>query len=287
MGVCFSCGPSNGHKAGSVCPLGCWNVHCGQQAASVLLNRSCPSYCTSCTMSFSLSLALSFSLYEHIQRMEQSHSDWCCAIPSHITASTRYLTRHWDVALISSHLYEGQRSLVTQGLNASHCRRGTISPGTPQSMLTLCMWEKKSRCWKGWRVFPSSFCSHDHLRTTRPHDFDMTGNHPLCGGKKKLFPVFFFIITKLKGSSQGDTRSVQVILVFALAANVMWLMRIRCESQKVIVVEEFWFKRYSMKGGFLSDISIWEQSWDVCFWGVVYFLFLWKRCTTGRQWMDG
>lgn len=139
-----------------------------------------------------LSLSLSFSLYEHIQRMEQSHSDWCCAIPSHITASTRYLTRHWDVALISSHLYKGQRSLVTQGLNASHCRRGTISPGTPQSMLTLCMWEKKSRCWKGWRVFPSSFCSHDHLRTTRPHDFDMTGNHPLCGGEKKNYFLSFF-----------------------------------------------------------------------------------------------
>lgn len=58
MGVCFSCGPSNGHKAGSVCPLGCWNVHFGQQAASVL-NRSCLSYCTSCTMSFSLSVSLS------------------------------------------------------------------------------------------------------------------------------------------------------------------------------------------------------------------------------------
>lgn len=203
MGVCFSCGPSNGHKAGSVCPLGCWNVHCGQQAASVLLNRSCPSYCTSCTMSFSLSLALSFSLYEHIQRMEQSHSDWCCAIPSHITASTRYLTRHWDVALISSHLYKGQRSLVTQGLNASHCRRGTISPGTPQSMLTLCMWEKKSRCWKGWRVFPSSFCSHDHLRTTRPHDFDMTGNHPLCGGKKKIISCLFFHHNKTKRVKSG------------------------------------------------------------------------------------
>lgn len=65
IGVCFLCVLSNGHKAGSVCPLGCWNVHFVQQAASVL-NRSCPSYCTSHTMSFSLSLCL--SLFSTIYR---------------------------------------------------------------------------------------------------------------------------------------------------------------------------------------------------------------------------
>lgn len=194
MGVCFSCGPSNGHKAGSVCPLGCWNVHCGQQAASVLLNRSCPSYCTSCTMSFSLSLALSFSLYEHIQRMEQSHSDWCCAIPSHITASTRYLTRHWDLALISSHLYKGQRSLVTQGLNASHCRRGTISPGTPQSMLTLYVREKKQML-KGVTGVPLIFLLTWSLKNNKTtwlwHDFYDWKSSTVWGRKKYYFLSFF------------------------------------------------------------------------------------------------
>lgn len=89
MGVCYSCRPSNWHKAGSVCPLGCWNVHFGQQAASVLLNRSCPSYCTSHTMSFSFSVCLSLwvilSLWPYTdsvfaERSNKSNSDWSCAV---------------------------------------------------------------------------------------------------------------------------------------------------------------------------------------------------------------
>lgn len=151
-----------------------------------------------------LSLSLCLSLFMSIYREWSNHilTDAVLFHPTSPQAQDIWLDTR-DVALISSHLYKGQRSLVTQGLNASHCRRGTISPGTPQSMLTLCMWEKKSRCWKGWRVFPSSFCSHDHLRTTRPHDFDMTGNHPLCGGKKKIISCLFFHHNKTKRVKSG------------------------------------------------------------------------------------
>lgn len=152
MGVCFSCGPSNGHKAGSVCPLGCWNVHFGQQAASVL-NRSCPSYCTSRTMSFSLSLCLSLCVFLSLwpytdsvsdDRLEGLDSDWLLRLwcPCHCFPVSYCLTWHyyqqtheirvetWALVDFITLLWF-QTSLFIQGPNTSHCKRGTISPGTP------------------------------------------------------------------------------------------------------------------------------------------------------------
>lgn len=160
MGVCFSCGPSIGHKAGSVCPLGCWNVHFGQQAASVL-NRSCPSYCTSRTMSFSLPLCPSLSVFLSLwpytdsvsdERLEELDSDWLFRpwCPCHCFSVSSCLTTHYHqqrhqnrvetwplIGFITPLLLK--TCLVIQGINTSHCRRGTISPGTPH-WLCVCMY---------------------------------------------------------------------------------------------------------------------------------------------------
>lgn len=110
VSMCFSawvCVFHVGHPVGTkraVCaPSGCWNVHFGQQAASVL-NRSCPSYCTSRTMSFSLSLSESFSLYDHIQTVFLMR-DWRnriligCVDPDVPVAASLYLVVSQNISI--------------------------------------------------------------------------------------------------------------------------------------------------------------------------------------------
>lgn len=186
MGVCFSCGPSSRHKAGSVCPLGCWNVHFGQQAASVLLNRSCPSYCTSRTMSLSLSvcLSLSFCLYDFMTMyrvflMRDCTNlilDWCpchCFSDAHLsTQHTRSIEIRLLISLLSPH------DLVMQEMNTSHCRRGTISLGVPCECPHVCMfvsvyaWEKKGGDVRRWTPGLSAHMTtqeqQGHMTTTWP-----------------------------------------------------------------------------------------------------------------------
>lgn len=179
MGVCFSCGPSNGHKAGSVCPLGGWNVHCGQQAASVLLNRSCPSYCTSCTMSFSLSLSHSvfLSLWPYTESGLIRFWLMLCWVLFHPTSpqaqdiwlepksSTDFITPLWRPDTLS-HVGDGYKSL----------HKGNCQPrNSPMHVfLSVCVREEKEMLEGGDGCSPHLFCSHDHSETTRPHDFNMT-----------------------------------------------------------------------------------------------------------------
>lgn len=231
MGVCFSCGPSNGHKAGSVCPLGRWNVHFGQQAASVLLNRSCPSYCTSCTMSFSLSLCLSLFVFLSLwpytdsvsdERVEESDSDWCCAA-SHPTTH-RHEQRHLN--RVETWLWF-PHTLISS-VKLSHCRgwtqvivEGELSvQGLPAECLRV--WEKRRvDVVKGWWVFPLSLLtwSHKNNKTTwLPHDlFTITEEvlsvyHKL--GTKDYYCLISTLridVTQLNGLRQIDTGSVKVL----------------------------------------------------------------------------
>lgn len=159
MGVCFSCGPSNGHKAGSVCPLGCWNVHFGQQAASVL-NRSCLSYCTSRTMSFSFSRYLSFSLclslFMTIYRLcfqPETGEDklWLVAdVPVAASLCLTHGRRQDRLEQKPGPRYFSPRRCFdldrhrhgTRGPMQSHCKRGTVGAGTPRrsARTHACLW---------------------------------------------------------------------------------------------------------------------------------------------------
>lgn len=191
-GVCFSCGPSNGHKAGSVCPLGCWNVHFGQQAASVL-NRSCLSYCTSRTMSFSFSLYLSFSLclslfmtiYRQCFQPETGEDKLWLVADVTVAASLRLThgqtrTETWASLLFATPLFWSRRALSRhQGTDASHCRRGTVGAGTPRrsACTHACLWivcvseEKWGGCDEsGLWVFPSVTWSTKNKTTWCPQD---------------------------------------------------------------------------------------------------------------------
>lgn len=175
MGVCYSCRPSNWHKAGSVCPLGCWNVHFGQQAASVLLNRSCPSYCTSRTMSFSLSVCLSLwvilSLWPYTdsvfdERSDESDSDWSRAVyqsPAHAASAAE---RSRGQALVSLCFWV-QAGLVMQRL-AQVIAEGELSAlGLPSECFgNVCMRVKRRRCSQGVMGVPLAFNSHDLTGTT-------------------------------------------------------------------------------------------------------------------------
>lgn len=221
MGVCCSCGPSNGHKAGSVCPLGRWNVHFGQQAASVLLNRSCPSYCTSGTMSFSLSLCLSLFVFlslwpytDSVSDERVQESDWCCSA-SH-PATHRHQQTHlnrvetwpWFPHTLISSVIAGDEAVIAEG------------EVSVQGLPTECLREKqRADVVTGWWVFPSSLLTWSH-RTTQTHDSHMTcppshrkfssAYHKL--GAKSYYCLILTLrmdVTQLHGLRQIDT-SVKV-----------------------------------------------------------------------------
>lgn len=196
MGVCFSCGPSNGHKAGSVCPLGCWNVHFGQQAASVL-NRSCLSYCTSRTMSFSFSLYLSFSLclslFMTIYRLcfqPETGEDKLWLVADVPAAASLCLThgqcpcvRHRNLGLVTfrqhrcfdrdRHGIRGPTQVIAEGELSE-----PGLPGGARAHMLVCelyAWVKRNkRVDVMWGVYGCSPPSHDQPKTTRPHDVHKT-----------------------------------------------------------------------------------------------------------------